>query len=259
MNSAILVASFGSTHLDTLENCVYPMEKALQAQFPNTRFYRSFLSNIVRRRLAEKQGMEIPDTAESMEQMLQEGVTELVVQPTLIIPGEEFDRLKAQLQPYADRVKISLGQPLLSDPEVTESLLDLLDSLYGSEDGVLLLMGHGTDHPAGKIYEDLAEQLRRRPGHPMRMCTVEGTPNFEDAVQEIQAQGFKKATLVPLMLVAGDHAKNDMAGPEKGSLASMLQAVGVETHCVIDGLGSKPQVQQMFCRLAAAAKPLSQA
>ena len=245
MKKAILVASFGSTHIDTLENCVYPMERAIAGAFPEHKFYRAFLSNIVRKRLAENKNMIVPDVTHAMEEIVKEGMEEVLVQPTLMIPGEEYDRCLAQLEPFSDKIKIKVGKPLFSDEKDMDEIIAILEKTYPmAEDEVLLVMGHGTEHSANSIYETLAEKMRSHKS--IRLCTVEGTPTFEDGVAELKSMNVKRATLIPLMLVAGDHAKNDMAGDGEDSLASMIQAEGIETTCVINGLGSMEEVQKLF-------------
>ena len=107
----------------------------------------------------------------------------------------------------------------------------------------VLLMGHGTEHAANDIYIRLAQKMRKL---PMRICTVEGTPSFDDAIEELTAQPQRKVQLAPMLFVAGDHAKNDMAGDEPDSLRSMLEEKGFTVECKIQGLGELQAIRNMY-------------
>ena len=111
-------------------------------------------------------------------------------------------------------------------------------------------MGHGPAHAANALYEAMARRLRALPGAAVRLCTVEGVPTFEDAAAELAALGRPRALLVPLLLAAGDHAKNDMAGPAPGSLRARLEAAGLRTACVLGGLGRLDGIRALYVRRA---------
>ena len=126
--------------------------------------------------------------------------------------------------------------------------IDVFDtSLNEQFDTILLLMGHGTEHAANDIYIRLAQKMRKL---PMRLCTVEGTPSFDDAIEELTAQPQRKVQLAPMLFVAGDHAKNDMAGDEPDSLRSMLKAKVYAVSCAIQGLGELADIRNMYVEKA---------
>ena len=251
MNPAILVVSFGTTHLDTLRETIARTETDIADAFPDWSFYRAFTSGVVRRRLREQHGIAADSVEDALARIAADGVTRVVVQPTLLIPGEEYERLQASVYAAAGGLEVSMGRPLLSsDQDLREILSALRDAYPVEEDTVLLAMGHGTEHSANDLYERLARMMREQTGPLMRLCTVEGVPTFQDAVSELTALDRRRALIVPLMLVAGDHAKNDMAGDEPDSLRCQLESAGYETSCVLQGLGQMKAVRRMYIQRA---------
>ncbi len=250
MKSAILVVSFGTTHLNTLRENISRTEASIADAFPDCPFYRAFTSPTVRRRLLEQSGIAVDSVEEAMARIAADGAERVIVQPTLLIPGEEYDRLCACLV-VPSGLSVSIGRPLLcGDQDLGEMTAALRDAYPVDSGTVLLLMGHGTGHSANSIYERLAEQMRKLEGSAMRLCTVEGTPTFADAVAELSALPQRRVLAAPLMLVAGDHAKNDMAGDEPESLRSQLMAAGFQVSCSLQGLGQLSAVRDMYVRRA---------
>ena len=251
MRTALLAVSFGTTHPDALRACIEPTEAALAAALPQLPLFRAFTSGIVRARLAQKRGLFVDDVEGALARIRDEGFAQVLVQPTLLIPGEEYDRLLCALHDAAGGLKIAVGKPLLrTDADLTE-LLSLLRRAYPTgEDTVLLAMGHGTYHASNGLYLRLAELMQASAGSPVRLATVEGSPSFEDAIAALEALPQRKVRLVPLLFVAGDHAKNDMAGREPGSLRALLEARGFSVECTLQGLGAIPAVRQLYVRRA---------
>lgn len=258
MDPAVLVVSFGTTHTDTLRENIARTEAAIAGRFPGCALYRAFTSGIVRTRLREKLDIRVDSVEEALARIAAHGHGEAVIQPTLVIPGEEYDRLRASAGRAPGGLRCAIGQPLLRDDGDLDGIAGVLREAYPTpEDTVLLAMGHGTDHSANDLYERLAEKLRRREGPPMRLCTVEGTPTFADAARELAAMPQRKALLVPLMLVAGEHAKEDMAGERPESLRSLLVREGFRVSCIVRGLGQLPSVRELYAhRALEAAKTL---
>ena len=253
MNCGILTVSFGTTHLDTLSKTIQAVEQDLAAAFPGCSCRRAFTSGIVRSRLKSKYGMEVDGVEEALERMRADGVQRVVVQPTLLIPGEEYDRMRAQVLCSAGGMRAAMGAPLLWDDADLLELMQVLTQAYPvPEDTVLLAMGHGTSHEANSLYVRL-EQLMEEQGGPLGVCTVEGTPDFAQAVERLRARGVRKVHLVPLLLVAGDHSKNDMAGDGPDSLRSMLEGEGFAVSWTLQGLGELPAVREQYVRRARAA------
>ncbi len=248
MKSGILIASFGTTHLDTLEKTIAAVERDIAESFPGVTCYRAFTSGMVRRGLKKKYDITVDSVEEALERMKADGVAQAVILPTLVIPGEEYERLRETVLRGAGNMKISMGLPLLWDDSDLASMTDLLARTYPTEnDTVLLAMGHGTAHSCGCMYERLAERMKQG---GMVLCTVEGTPDFQDALKELLTQDRRKVHLVPMLLVAGDHSKNDMVGQEPGSLRSVLERNGFEVSWTLQGLGEIPGIRKRYAQRA---------
>ena len=248
MKTALLVVSFGTTHLDTMKKTIAATENALSAAFPDNPVYRAFTSGVVRKRLKAKFGMQVDSMDEAMARIRTAGYDRVVVQPTLLIPGAEYDKLCTAMEASANGMQITIGKPLLCSEEDMDAMILLLQKAYPIEDDtILLLMGHGTEHSANDIYIRLADKMKHT---SMRLCTVEGNPSFADVMEELSALPQKKILLAPMLFVAGDHAKNDMAGEEPDSLCSMLEAKGYAVSCAIQGLGELADIRNMYAQKA---------
>lgn len=253
MKTGILIVSFGTTHLDTLEKTIQAVEKDLAAALPNASCYRAFTSGIVRSRLKSNYDMHVDSVEEALERMRADGVEQAVVQPTLLIPGEEYDRLRSKALLSAGDMEIVMGLPLLWDDSDLAAIQDILAEAYPVDaDTVLLAMGHGTGHESNCLYQRLSQLMEKRGGQ-MALCTVEGKPDFDDGIKLLAAQPRRKVQLVPLLLVAGDHSKNDMAGEEEGSLRGRLEQAGFQVSWSLRGLGEIPAVRALYLSRAKAA------
>ena len=162
------------------------------------------------------------------------------VQPTLLLPGWEYDRLCTQVEEGA--LPATLGKPLLWDEADLEALTAALEEAYPARrDRVLLMMGHGTDHAAHRAYDRLSAILARR---GMMLCTIQGRLDFDAAARALLAQPCRRVHLAPLLLTAGEHTKNDMAI----HLRSKLEALGFQVTCSHTGLGELASVQELYAR-----------
>ena len=242
MKTALLVVSFGTTHLDTMEKTISATEAALAAAFPECPVYRAFTSAAVRKTLEKRFDIHIDSIGEALQRITGDGYERVIVQPTLLIPGVEYDKLCAAVEASAGGLQAIVGKPLLYCEQDMDALIDALWRAYPvDEDAILLLMGHGTGHSANGLYIRMVEKMQSL---PMRLCTVEGTPSFADVAEELSALSCKKVRLAPMLFVAGDHAKNDMAGDEPDSLCSLLKARGYQVECILRGLGELTDVQR---------------
>lgn len=245
MKQAILVVSFGTTHLDTLEKTISAVEREIQGAFPEIPCFRAFTSPTVRRRLAAKCGLEVDSVADALGKLEAGGFTRVIVQPTLLLPGEEYDRLRREVMDAAGTMAVSVGLPLLWNDEDIGLLAGILKRAYPvPEDTVLLAMGHGTSHAADSVYTRLRRAMQAL---DMELCTVEGGIDFDAAVTHLLTQSRRKAHLVPLLLVAGDHSKNDMAGDSPDSLKSKLEQAGFAVTCSLTGLGELQEIRNAYC------------
>ncbi len=260
MKQAILVVSFGTSYLDTLERTIAATEAAIAAAFPTWTVRRAFTSGMIMRKLRTRDGIEIDSVPQALERLLAEGFTRVVVQPTHMMHGEEYEKLCAQVAPYRNRLCLSVGMPLLHSLEdyrqLTQALLDWLPTPEPQQ--ALVLMGHGTEHFANSAYAQLDYMLSEG-GRAVYVATVEGYPTLEQVLGRLQEQ-ITHVTLAPLMLVAGDHARNDMAGDED-SWKAELEAEGYQVTCLLQGLGECAAVREIFvahCQVAMEAMQAAQ-
>ena len=252
MKKALLVVSFGTTVAET-RACITAVEDVVRAQAPEMDFFRAFTSPTIRRVLA-KRGEVIPSFDEALKQLKEDGYTDVFVQPTHMLYGIEYDKMKRAAHDIRRQFdSFAFGKPMLADTNDLQRLADCLMKQYPAVDGeALVLMGHGTEHFANAVYPALQTAFRLAGRQDILVGTVEGWPSFDEVKAQIVGR-YGKAHLAPLMLVAGDHAKNDMAGEDDDSWKSQLEADGVEVRCTMRGLGAMEEVQALyqehFCEL----------
>ena len=247
MKQAILAVSFGTTYPDTLEKTIAATEAALAEAYPGWPVYRAFTSGMILKKLRQRDGVEIDNVAQAMARLEREGYTQVAVQSTHVMHGEEYEKMLAQLEPYKLTMEIAVGAPLLHAQSDYEAVADaLLSWLPLPGDGeALVLMGHGTAHFANSAYAQMEHVLQSRCPR-IYIATVEGYPTLDSVAEQLQRQPeIRRLTLAPFMLVAGDHARNDMAGGED-SWKETLEAKGYEVTCILKGLGECPDIQKLF-------------
>lgn len=254
---AILVVSFGTTYRKTRELTIESVEEKVKLAFPDYEVRRAFTSRTVIKRLAERDGIAVDNEIQALERLRQEGYRQVFVQPLHIVAGEEFDKVKNLVDRYKQGELfevISLGRPVLfyggqeEFPDDYRLAIDALKpqlSLAGGPEAVVL-MGHGGVHPANAAYAALQLKLEDAGLTNVFVYTVEGFPSLERVIVKLQDGGFKKVTLVPFMLVAGDHALNDMAGDDDDSAKSRLEAAGFVVNVYMHGLGENPAIQDIY-------------
>lgn len=234
MKRAILAVSFGTTHEDAELSCIRPVEDQLRSAFEGWEVYRAWTSRMIIRRMKAR-GVDIENEQEAVARLKGEGYDEIVVASTHIIPGQEYDRLKDAAQ------GLPLSEPLLAGEEDLHWMAALLGDIAAQEGRTLLVMGHGTEHRANEVYAGLRDAL---PGS-VKLACVEGEYGLEGIIDALEAVPGKRLTLMPLMLVAGDHAKNDLAG-DGDSWKNTLEARGFDVNVRLTGLGSMEAVRQRF-------------
>ena len=239
MKKAIVVVSFGTTHRDAEASCIRPVEAALSAAFPDWEIRRAWTSRIIARRLAAR-GEAVENETEALERLRSEGYERIAFVPTHMIRGQEYERVTAVA------AGLPVSAPLLDTGEDLKWMAALLDGIATAEGRTLLVMGHGTDHAADATYARLRATLTDR----VKLACVEGRYALDGVMDELEAVPGRALTLMPLMLVAGDHAKNDLAGDEGDSWKSRLEAWGFDIRLRLEGLGASVAVQQRFVEKA---------
>lgn len=253
---ALLVVSFGTSYADTREKTIVTSEKALAAAFPEYDMKRAFTSQIIIDKLSERDGIEVDNVAKAIEKIHQDGYGEVLVQPLHVINGAEFHELITELSPYSEKfAKFAIGQPLLSSAEDYVKMVEVISQEMHmlAEHEAIVLMGHGTHHPANSAYAALDYVFKAEGYKNAYVGTVEGYPMLDTVMEMLEADGIEKVTLAPLMVVAGDHAQNDMAGDEADSWKIMLKGKGYEVDTMLVGLGEMEGIHQMYIEHAQAA------
>jgi sirohydrochlorin cobaltochelatase len=256
---AILVVSFGTSVPETRVANIDKVEGDLRENFPGWEVRRAFTSVTVRNKIAAEEGIPIDPPAAALERLKQDGYREVIVQPTHIIPGDEYDRLIAAMEPFRQAgvfASLKLGRPLLyhegtepGQPDdyriAVEALRRQLPEFTPAHWGRVILMGHGSGHISDRCYDLLQERLEAA-GLPVFTATVEGSRTLEDALDWLAREEARQVVLMPFMLVAGDHAINDMAGAEADSWQSRLSAAGYAVESHLRGLGENQAFRHIY-------------
>ncbi len=243
----ILVVSFGTSYNDSREKTIGAIEKAIEKANPDYEVRRAFTSQIIIDKLKERDKLEIDNVEQAFDRLVNDGVKKVVVQPTHLMNGFEYDDVAKSAEQYKDKFDmLVMGKPLLSSDADLKKIAELLPNItkdYNKDGTAVVFMGHGTEHQANGVYASLQKQLSV---NNYFIGTVEATPTLDDVVKATKDGGFKKVVLEPLMVVAGDHANNDMAGDEDDSWKSVFEKEGFEVECVLRGLGEFEEIQQMY-------------
>lgn len=268
----LLVVSFGTSYNDSRVADIKGIEDALQEAYPDWSVRRAFTAQIIINHVQARDGEVIDNMQQALDRAVENGVKNLVVQPTHLMHGAEYDEMMEVLDSYNDKFEsISVAEPMLGEvgddasvinedkAAVAEAIANaaVKDAGYetmdaAAEDGTaFVFMGHGTSHTAKVTYSQMQTQMNELGYKNAFIGTVEGEPeetSCDAVIEAVKEAGYKKVVLRPLMVVAGDHANNDMAGAEEDSWKSMFEASGAfeKVDTQITGLGSLPEVQQLF-------------
>lgn len=239
---ALLMVHFGTTHEDTRALTIDAINRKAKEQFPQMEIREAYTSRIIMR-ILNKRGVRKLNPVEALAQLKAEGYTHVIVQSTNIIDGIEMESLRKDLDLMRPLFKeIRLGMPLLYSPEDYKQVIDCLAE-KGQEKTFTILVGHGTYTPATAQYAMLDYMLQAEGHTDFAVGTVEGYPTFDNAISRVQAKKkIKQVQLIPFMFVAGDHAKNDIAGDMKEALEKKEYKVSVR----MEGLGENPAIQQIY-------------
>ena len=275
----LLVVSFGTSFNDSRAEDIGGVEKALQAAYPDWSVRRAFTAQIIINHVQARDDEKIDNVDQALERAVSNGVKKLIIQPTHRMHGAEYDELKEAVDSYKDKfASVTIAEPLLGEvgsdatvinedkQAVAEAITaqavksanyDSLDA--AAEDGTaFVFMGHGTSHTANVTYSQMQTQMDTLGYKNVFIGTVEGKPEetaCENVIEAVKAAGYKKVILRPLMVVAGDHANNDMAGEDEDSWKSQFEASGAfdEIDTQIEGLGRIDAVEQLYVQHTKAA------
>lgn len=239
--AALVMVHFGTTHQDTREKTIDALNLRVQKEYSNLDFYEAYTSRIIIKRLGDK-GIKKNNPLEVLKSLKEKGYTHILLQPTKIIDGVEMESLYRNVNAMIDEFKdVRVGTPLLYEPDDYSQLMQILTKDI-SADRTYFFVGHGTYDPTTAQYAMMDYMFKANGFDNCVVGTIEGYPSFEDGLNQIKKLKTKKITLVPLMFVAGDHAKNDIAGEWK----EQLEAQGYEVEVVLNGLGENPAIQKLY-------------
>lgn len=258
----LLVVSFGTSYNDNRAATIGAVESAMETAFPDYAVRRGFTANIIIEHVQRRDGVVIDDVTEALARAKANGVKNLLVQPTHLMNGYEYGDLVKELEACAgDFESVKIGAPLLTtDEDFAVVAQAMVDAAAGHDDGktAVCYMGHGTEAASNGIYARMQQHLTGSGHDNFFVGTVEAEPTAEDLVKLVKAAGYEKVVLRPMMIVAGDHANNDMAGDGEDSWKSVFTAAGFQVTCEINGLGELEAIQQLLAAHAGEAKPLDE-
>lgn len=250
--TAVLAVSFGTSFHQTREKTIDRIEASLADAFPEAVLYRAWTSKMILKKLKTRDDIHIDNVKEAMERMISDGITDLIVQPTHVINGIENDLMKEEIMEYASSLSsITFGTPLLtSTTDNEEAIYSVMKEWELPKDEVLVFMGHGTTHYANAIYAALDYTFKDLGFPNVFLGTVEAYPSLQSLIRQVHAYHPKKIHLAPFMIVAGDHASNDMSGDDPDSWKSQFEAEGFAVECHMKGLGEYEGIRNLFVRHA---------
>ena len=266
----LLVVSFGTSFNDSRVADIKGIEDALQAAYPDWSVRRAFTAQIIINHIQARDGEKIDNMTQALDRAVANGVKNLVVQPTHLMHGAEYDEMCEAIEAYKDQFEsVSSAEPMLgevgsdatvinADKEAVAKAIPAaavseagFESLEAAKDAgtAFVFMGHGTAHVAKVTYSQMQTQMQNLGYENVFIGTVEGEPEetaCEAVIEAVKAAGYTNVVLRPLMVVAGDHANNDMAGSEDDSWKTMFEAAGFTVDCQIHGLGEIADVQALY-------------
>ena len=266
----LLVVSFGTSFNDSRVADIKGIEDALQAAYPDWSVRRAFTAQIIINHVQARDGEKIDNMPQALDRAVANGVKNLVVQPTHLMHGAEYDEMCEAIEAYKDQFEsVSIAEPMLgevgsdatvinADKEAVAKAITAaavseagFESLEAAKDAgtAFVFMGHGTAHVAKVTYSQMQTQMQNLGYENVFIGTVEGEPeetSAEAVIEAVKAAGYTNVVLRPLMVVAGDHANNDMAGSDDDSWKTMFEAAGFTVDCQIHGLGEIADVQALY-------------
>ncbi|MCD7730884.1 MAG: sirohydrochlorin cobaltochelatase [Oscillospiraceae bacterium] len=253
----LLVVSFGTSYNDSRRLTIGAIEDALETAFPDYSVRRGFSANIIIDHVERRDGILIDDINAALERAVDNGVKTLVIQPTHLMNGLEYDEIVGEVAAYSDAFEnVVFGEPLLTsddDFKRVEQAITEWTSEYDDGETAICFMGHGTEAESNQVYQKMQDLLTSDGYSNYFVGTVEAEPSLDDVLEQVKAGGYKRVVLEPLMVVAGDHANNDMAGDEEDSWKTTFESEGFEVVCLLRGLGENEAVRQIYIDHAQAA------
>jgi len=246
----LLVVSFGTSFNDSRRLTIGAIEQAMEDAFPDWSVRRGFTAQIVIDHIQRRDGEVIDNMTQALDRAVDNGVKRLIVQPTHLMDGFEYSDVVNEVAQYADAFEsVAIGRPLLSSDEdfriVARAMKEATEQ-YDDGKTAICFMGHGTEAESNGVYARMQQVMTDAGYANCFVGTVEAAPSLDDVLNAVKAGGYERVVLQPMMIVAGDHANNDMAGDGEDSWKSVFEREGYQVECVLKGLGEYEAVQQLL-------------
>ena len=238
MKKAILVTSFGTSHKDTRKKCLDSIQREVAEKYGSENVERAYTSGIIRRIIEKNEGIHIFDQEEGLKVLKDKGFEEIITMSLHILDGIEYSKLDDKFG--------KISKPLLADDEDFKKIVENKEFNDLEDDDAIVFMGHGTESEADYAYQKLQKEYLKAGKSNIFIATVEGEVTIKDIIEKMKGKGFKKILLKPFMIVAGDHAKNDMSSDNEDSWKTMLKNEGYEVTSVLKGMGEYKFIREMF-------------
>lgn len=254
---ALVIVSFGATSQKARES-ISRIESELGSRMQGYDCFRAFTSNRIIARVRREQGLVVYTPAEQMERLHQQGYREVLCQPLHILNGWEYEKMCRQIAPFAEKFEtFRLGKPMLTDfadYDACSAMIARRTPARGDGEA-LVLLGHGSDHFSNAAYSQLENVMQYRGMKSVFVGTVEGFPNLDFICRRLEKERVKTVTLMPFLIVAGEHVQKDMAGEQEDSWKSTLEELGYGVRVCTKGLGEFPETADLFFRHLQNAQP----
>ena len=248
MRKGIIVVSFGTTYEKTRKLCIESIENRIREEYKNFLVLRAFTSQMVINKLKKRDNYLVDNPKEALKKMKDNNIDNIYIQSLHIIPGHEYEKLLEQAHEFSkgnDNINIQIGKPLLFDNSDYSNAVEKLDFVKAKDGEAMIFMGHGTDHSADKSYQRLENKFKEKGYKNVFIGTVEGKKTIDDIIPILKEKNVKKVRLMPFMLVAGDHAINDMSS-EEGSWKTKLLSEDIDVEVILKGLGEVKGIQDIY-------------
>lgn len=246
---AILVISFGTSYICTIEKTIKAIEKAIAYTYADYKVYCAFTSQFIINKLQEKENIKINTVKEALEEIIREGYNIIVCQPTHIMSGIEYEKMIDMIKPYEELIDdIRYGMPLLSSSEDYDKVVRAImkEHSYLQEKDILILVGHGTEHFADASYAALDYRFSANGYNNVLVGTVEGYPDIKTILNRLKTRDINTIYITPFMIVAGDHASNDICGDGENTWKTKISCQGYSVKTIFKGLGEYEEIRNIF-------------
>ncbi|ADL51275.1 sirohydrochlorin cobaltochelatase [Clostridium cellulovorans] len=246
--NAILIVSSGTSNVEARKNSIEPLENRISEKFNNYQVKRAFTSFKIIKRIKDNEGIDIDSPREALERLLAEGFKEVFIQPLHIIPGSEYEKLLAEAEDYNSRFeKLEVGRPLLYENKDYSLVAEILKNHFQkfNDHKAVVMVGHGSDHQAQESYLTLQKHLDKAffKGY---VGTIKGKPGIMDVIESLKKNQIQEVILMPFMLVAGNHALEDIISERDNSWKSILIKNGINVTIYLKGIGEIREFQDIY-------------